>query len=93
MIAPVLESGQRDPNLPHDLSPVGMFMAADIVVKAVMIGLAIASVVTWTVLVMKLLELGRASAMPVPPRAASKMPPRSPQPSKPPDGATIPRRA
>lgn len=61
MIAPVLESGQRDPNLPHDLSPVGMFMAADIVVKAVMIGLAIASVVTWTVLVMKLLELGRAS--------------------------------
>ena len=47
----------RDPNLPHDLSPLGMFMAADWVVKAVMIGLAIASVITWTILVMKLLEM------------------------------------
>ena len=51
----------RDPNLPHDLSPLGMFMAADWVVKAVMIGLAIASVITWTVLVVKLLELVAAS--------------------------------
>ena len=50
----------RDPNLPHDLSPVGMFWAADIVVKAVMLGLLFASVVTWTVLVVKLLELAGA---------------------------------
>ncbi len=34
--------------LPHDLTPWGMFMQADIVVKAVMVGLAFASLVTWT---------------------------------------------
>jgi biopolymer transport protein ExbB len=43
--------------LPRDLSPWGMFMQADIVVKAVMIGLAIASFVTWTVWLAKTLEL------------------------------------
>ncbi|RWO71172.1 MAG: tonB-system energizer ExbB [Mesorhizobium sp.] len=43
--------------LPHDLSPWGMFMAADIVVKAVMIGLAFASLVTWTIWLAKSLEL------------------------------------
>lgn len=43
--------------LPHDLSPWGMFMQADIVVKAVMVGLAFASVVTWTVWLAKGLEL------------------------------------
>lgn len=43
--------------LPHDLSPWGMFMAADIVVKAVMIGLAFASVVTWTAWLAKSIEL------------------------------------
>ncbi|MBS0245685.1 MAG: tonB-system energizer ExbB [Proteobacteria bacterium] len=48
--------------LPRDLSPWGMFMAADIVVKAVMIGLAFASVLTWTIWLAKLLELMRASA-------------------------------
>jgi biopolymer transport protein ExbB len=43
--------------LPHNLSPWGMFMAADWVVKAVMIGLAFASLVTWTVWLAKTLEL------------------------------------
>src|SRR5690242_1688412 len=43
--------------LPRDLSPWGMYMQADIVVKAVMIGLAIASFVTWTVWLAKTLEL------------------------------------
>ncbi|WP_279480450.1 tonB-system energizer ExbB [Aureimonas sp. SK2] len=43
--------------LPHDLSPWGMFMAADYVVKAVMVGLAFASVVTWTIWLAKVLEL------------------------------------
>ncbi len=57
-LAPMLV---RDPNLPHDLSPIGMFLAADWVVKAVMIGLAIASVITWTVLIVKVLELLGAS--------------------------------
>jgi len=47
--------------LPRDLSPWGMFMAADIVVKAVMAGLAFASVLTWTIWLAKLLELTRAS--------------------------------
>jgi len=45
--------------LPRDLSPWGMFMGADIVVKAVMIGLAFASLVTWTVWLAKTVEIGR----------------------------------
>ncbi|WP_244536230.1 tonB-system energizer ExbB [Hyphomicrobium sp. NDB2Meth4] len=43
--------------LPRDLSPWGMFMQADIIVKAVMIGLLLASVVTWTVWLAKTIEL------------------------------------
>jgi len=43
--------------LPHDLSPWGMFMAADIVVKAIMGMLAFASLVTWTIWLAKTLEL------------------------------------
>ncbi|MEJ5082758.1 tonB-system energizer ExbB [Ochrobactrum sp. MYb379] len=46
--------------LPHDLSPWGMFMAADWVVKSVMIGLAIASLLTWTIWIAKSLELAGA---------------------------------
>ncbi|WP_374301618.1 tonB-system energizer ExbB [Paracoccus sp. (in: a-proteobacteria)] len=61
-LAPILTPPARDPNLPHDLSPMGMFWAADWVVKGVMIGLAFASVITWTVLVVKALELWGASA-------------------------------
>ncbi len=44
-------------HLPHDLSPWGMFMAADIVVQSVMIGLATASLAVWTVWLAKLMEL------------------------------------
>jgi biopolymer transport protein ExbB len=43
--------------LPHDLSPWNMFLTADNIVKAVMIGLAIASIVTWTVWLAKAIEL------------------------------------
>lgn len=43
--------------LPRDLSPWGMFMGADIVVKAVLLGLAFASVLTWTIWLSKSLEL------------------------------------
>jgi biopolymer transport protein ExbB len=43
--------------LPRDLSPWGMFMAADVVVKAVMVGLAFASVLTWTIWLAKTIEL------------------------------------
>jgi biopolymer transport protein ExbB len=43
--------------LPRDLSPWGMFLNADILVKFVMLGLAFASLVTWTVALAKGLEL------------------------------------
>jgi len=48
--------------MPHDLSPEGMFMAADWVVKSVMIALAFASVLTWTVWLAKSLQLFGARA-------------------------------
>jgi len=41
----------------HDLSPWGMYQNADVVVKAVMIGLAIASIITWTIWIAKGFEL------------------------------------
>jgi biopolymer transport protein ExbB len=44
-------------SLPSDLSPWSMFLNADIVVKIVMMGLAFASAVTWTVWLAKGLEL------------------------------------
>lgn len=59
-----LAAGAAAVALPHDLSPLGMFMAADLVVKAVMTGLIAASLVTWVILVGKVLELsalGRAA--------------------------------
>ena len=56
------DAEERDATLPHNLSPWGMFMAADWVVKVVMIGLAFASLVTWTVWVAKSLELAGANA-------------------------------
>src|SRR5579871_6260411 len=43
--------------MPHDLSPWGMFLNADIVVKLVMLGLVFASLVTWTVWLAKSIEL------------------------------------
>jgi biopolymer transport protein ExbB len=45
--------------LPADLSVWGMFAQADWVVKLVMLGLVVASIVTWAVLVAKHLELAR----------------------------------
>ena len=41
----------------HDLSPWGMYKNADIVVKIVMIGLAIASIITWTIGIAKGFEV------------------------------------
>ena len=46
--------------LPRDLSPWGMFMNADVVVKVVVFGLVIASIVTWTVWLAKTIELLKA---------------------------------
>jgi biopolymer transport protein ExbB len=45
------------PTALRELSPWSMFLSADIVVKAVMIGLAFASLVTWTVFIAKMIEL------------------------------------
>jgi biopolymer transport protein ExbB len=45
---------------PRELSPWSMFMSADIIVKAVMIGLAFASLVTWTIFIAKIIELSLA---------------------------------
>ena len=47
-------------SLPHDLSPWSMFINADIIVKAVMLGLAFASLVTWTIWLAKGAELAGA---------------------------------
>jgi biopolymer transport protein ExbB len=62
-IAPAVQAStpavrpQRAGILPGNLSPWGMFMSADVVVKAVMVGLAFASILTWTVWLAKSLEL------------------------------------
>jgi biopolymer transport protein ExbB len=52
-----------NPLLPRNLSPWGMFLNADIVVKGVMVGLAFASLVTWTVWLAKTIELRRAKKL------------------------------
>ncbi|MBI6684627.1 tonB-system energizer ExbB [Pseudomonas viridiflava] len=54
-----LEPAAEDNSLgmSHDLSPWGMYQNADVVVKAVMIGLAIASIITWTIWIAKGFEL------------------------------------
>jgi biopolymer transport protein ExbB len=44
-------------SLPRDLSPYGMFVSADPVVKVVLIGLAFASFITWTVWLAKTVEI------------------------------------
>ncbi len=46
--------------VPHDLSPLSMFLSADVIVKAVMIGLAFASLITWTIFIAKMFELAIA---------------------------------
>jgi len=42
---------------PHDLSPWGMFLSADPIVQGILMGLAAASVITWTVWLAKSVEL------------------------------------
>jgi biopolymer transport protein ExbB len=48
-------------SLPRDLSPWGMFLNADVIVKIVMVGLVFASLVTWTAWLAKNWELWRAT--------------------------------
>jgi biopolymer transport protein ExbB len=57
-IAPSSAVGRQ----PRDLSPWSMFLAADIVVKVVMVSLAFVSLVTWTIFFAKMLQLSHAQA-------------------------------
>ncbi|WP_236951350.1 tonB-system energizer ExbB [Ketogulonicigenium robustum] len=50
---PMVETGLAG----HDMSPLGMYRQADVVVKSVMIGLLAAALVTWVVLIVKWLQL------------------------------------
>ena len=66
VVLPSLALAQAEPpvigtaTLPRDLTPWGMFLNADPVVQAVLIGLFMASVVTWTVWLAKTIEILRA---------------------------------
>jgi biopolymer transport protein ExbB len=66
MVAPAASTPDAGASLkstllvPHDLSPWSMFLSADVIVKAVMIGLAFASLMTWTIFIAKLIELAVA---------------------------------
>lgn len=51
------DTEQVEEEVLHDLSPWGMYQSADRVVKSVMIGLVLASILTWTVWIAKGLEL------------------------------------
>jgi biopolymer transport protein ExbB len=63
VFAPQLaHAGSVAPIIPENLTIAGMFLQADWIVKLVIIGLALASVVTWTVFIAKLLELRRLNA-------------------------------
>ena len=61
--APAAEAEAADPaqvggESHGELTPVKMFMDADIVVQVVMVGLLVASVFSWTLLLIKLFEFG-----------------------------------
>jgi biopolymer transport protein ExbB len=66
LLLPVAKAQEQLPSvegtaaLPRDLSPWGMFMNADVVVKVVMVGLVTASIVTWTAWLAKTIELLKA---------------------------------
>ncbi len=51
---PLLKSDEQG----HDLTPLGMFMQAHLIVKIVMIGLIIASMVSWAILIAKYMYFG-----------------------------------
>jgi biopolymer transport protein ExbB len=63
-VRPLQDSAPSSPAVrqPRDLSPWSMFLGADIVVKVVMVSLAFASLVTWTVFFAKTLQLSHAQA-------------------------------
>ena len=77
-VRPLQDSAPSGPAVrqPRDLSPWSMFLAADIVVKAVMVSLAFASLVTWTIFFAKTrAAIARAGAAC---RALARSPRRTP---------------
>jgi biopolymer transport protein ExbB len=58
--APAPAAGEAPTSIKHagSLNPVRMFIDANPVVKTVMIGLLLASVLSWTILIVKLIEFG-----------------------------------
>ncbi|MDR3463520.1 MAG: tonB-system energizer ExbB [Beijerinckiaceae bacterium] len=54
------QHGTLDGPVLHELSPWSMFLAADAIVKGVMVGLMLASIATWTVFAGKSVELAVA---------------------------------
>jgi biopolymer transport protein ExbB len=57
---PRVKEGLLPSALPRDLSPWGMFLSAVPIVKFVLVGLAFASLATWTVWLAKTIELRKA---------------------------------
>ena len=55
--APPAPAAAARPELPHNLSPWGMFLAADWVVKTVMISLAVASLLVWSAWIGKMVQV------------------------------------
>jgi len=47
------------PAIPHGLTPWGMFLSADVIVQAVMVCLTLASVISWSIGLAKVMELRR----------------------------------
>src|SRR5690606_13396283 len=55
--APLSSPSVAVATLPRDLSPWGMFLNADVVVQVVMASLVVASLFTWTIWLVKTLEI------------------------------------
>ena len=59
--APAAEEGKAPPTIDSHggkLTPITMFMDAELIVKVVMIGLVLASIFSWVLLITKLIEFG-----------------------------------
>jgi biopolymer transport protein ExbB len=54
------EAGKSGATVPREFSPWTMFLSANAVVKAIMLGLVFASLVTWTIFIAKTIQLSRA---------------------------------
>ena len=57
------EAGKSGPVAQREFSPWTMFLSANAVVKAVMLGLVFASLVTWTIFIAKTIQLSRAQRL------------------------------